>query len=198
MLTLLHFHISYRGAQLQGTGYSAGRGNAPCLRHYDSCYEIKMMWRMHSLLGRGFEIDETTAFAMQERGKHASTTIELLLETVSFNPLLGSCNNWPTTMEIGVFSSWFVPRSYLEDNWGYPRSCQFTWKPVKRRLGGWCEMAASLGGSQLSEEFCLGCCEVRTWACETLKSSLLEAVARERPVKTQQADKKASGCCGDL
>jgi hypothetical protein len=27
---------------------------------------------------------------------------------------------------------------------------------------------------------------------------LLEAVARERPVKTQQAGKRLGGCCGDL
>jgi hypothetical protein len=29
------------------------------------------------------------------------------------------------------------------------RSVQFEGQPVKRRLGGWCEMAASLGPSQL-------------------------------------------------
>jgi hypothetical protein len=54
---------------------------------------------------------------MQRRGKHGSTTIELLLETVLRNPLLGSCNSWTTTMETGVFHMWSVPRSYLEDNW---------------------------------------------------------------------------------
>jgi hypothetical protein len=45
--------------------------------------------------------NETTAVAMQQRGKHASTTIQLLLETVLCNPLLGSCNSWAATMETG-------------------------------------------------------------------------------------------------
>jgi hypothetical protein len=40
---------------------------------------------------------------MQRHGKHASTTIELLLETMLCNPLLGSCNSWTTTMETEVF-----------------------------------------------------------------------------------------------
>jgi hypothetical protein len=37
--------------------------------------------------------NETIAVVMQRRGKHTSTTIELLLETVLYNPLLGSCNS---------------------------------------------------------------------------------------------------------
>jgi hypothetical protein len=50
----------------------------------------------------------------------------------------------------GVFSMWSVLSSYLEDNWGDPVSCQLTESeleihPLKRRLGGWCEMATSLG-----------------------------------------------------
>jgi hypothetical protein len=40
---------------------------------------------------------------MQQFGKHASTTVELLLETVLCNSLLSSCNMWTTTMETGVF-----------------------------------------------------------------------------------------------
>jgi hypothetical protein len=43
------------------------------------------------LLGKDLETNETRAVAMQQRGKHASTTIELLLETVLCNPLLGRC-----------------------------------------------------------------------------------------------------------
>jgi hypothetical protein len=31
-----------------------------------------------------------------------------------------------------------------------------------------------------------------------LKNLLLEAVARERQMKTQQAGKRLGGCCGDL
>jgi hypothetical protein len=56
---------------------------------------------MGPLLDKDLETNnETTAVVMQRRCKHASTTIELMLET--------------------VFSMWSVPRSYLEDNWGDP------------------------------------------------------------------------------
>jgi hypothetical protein len=44
--------------------------------------------------------------ARQQRGEQTSATIKLLLETVS--------------------SAWSVPKSYLEDNWGDPLSCQLT------------------------------------------------------------------------
>jgi hypothetical protein len=47
-------------------------------------------------------------------------------------------------------------------------------------------------------EFCTGGCEDRTCACEAEKFALLEAVVRERLMKTQQARKRLSGCCGDL
>jgi hypothetical protein len=41
------------------------------------------MWRIDQLLRKDLETNnETTAVAMQQRGKHASTTIELLLEMV--------------------------------------------------------------------------------------------------------------------
>jgi hypothetical protein len=61
-----------------------------------------IVWRTDSLLGRDLETNnETTAVAMQQHGKHAFTTIELLLEMVLCNPLPGSCNSWTTTMETG-------------------------------------------------------------------------------------------------
>jgi hypothetical protein len=79
------------------------------------------------LLGKCFETyNETTPVAMQRRSKHASTTVKILLEMVLANPLLNSCNSWTTTMEMGVFSIWPVPKSYLEDNWGDPVSYQLT------------------------------------------------------------------------
>jgi hypothetical protein len=56
-----------------------------------------------------------------------------------------------------------VPRSYLEDNWG------------------------------IRVQFCTGICEERTRAREAEESSLLEAAARERLVKTQQAGKDLAG-----
>jgi hypothetical protein len=75
------------------------------------------------LLGKDLETNnKTTAVVMQQRGKHASTTIELLLETVLYNPLPGSCNSWTTPMDIGLFSMWSMPKSYPEDNWGDPVS----------------------------------------------------------------------------
>jgi hypothetical protein len=49
---------------------------------------------------------------------------------------------------------------------------------------------------QLRVEFCKGGCEDRTWAREAEESSLLEAVARERLMKTQQAGRGLSVCCG--
>jgi hypothetical protein len=66
-----------------------------------------MLWYIDPLLGKDLETNnETTAVAMHWCHKHASTTIELLLET--------------------VFSTFSMPRSYLEDNWGDPEvvSCQ--------------------------------------------------------------------------
>jgi hypothetical protein len=75
----------------------------------------------------------------QRIGKHipaasnTNTTIELLLEM--------------------AFSTQSVQSGYKEDNSGDPVRCQLSRKsqPLKRRLGGCCEMAASLGVScQLS------------------------------------------------
>jgi hypothetical protein len=102
--------------------------NWNCKYHLDefqACLQknCKILWRIDPLLGKNLGTNnETRAVAMQRRGKHASTTIELLLETVLCNPLLGSCNIWTTTMENGVFSTWSVPRSYLTEKLGYPVS----------------------------------------------------------------------------
>jgi hypothetical protein len=53
-----------------------------------------VLWHIDPLLGKDLETDsETTAIAMQQHSKHTSTTIELLLEMVLCNPLLGSYNN---------------------------------------------------------------------------------------------------------
>jgi hypothetical protein len=86
-----------------------------------------IMCRIHPLLGKDLGTNnETTAVTMQRFGKHASTTIELLLETVLCKPLLDSCNSWTTTMGTGMFSVWSVPRSNLEDNWGDPVSWELS------------------------------------------------------------------------
>jgi hypothetical protein len=66
-----------------------------------------ILLRIDTLLGKDLETNnETTAVAMQRSRKHASTTVELLLETVLF--------------------AWFVPRSYFEDNCGDTVSCQLS------------------------------------------------------------------------
>jgi hypothetical protein len=63
------------------------------------------------LLGKDFETNnDTTVIAMQRRGKHGSTTIKLLLET--------------------VFSTWCVQRGYKKDNWGDPVSNLAVVKPT--------------------------------------------------------------------
>jgi hypothetical protein len=37
-------------------------------------------------------------------------------------------------MEMGVFSLWSVLRSYLEDNWGNPVSCQLRGSAVREAV----------------------------------------------------------------
>jgi hypothetical protein len=49
----------------------------------------------------------------------------------------------------------------------------------------------------LRVQFCTGGCEDRTWECEAEESTLLAVVDRKRPMKTHQAEKGLSGCCGD-
>jgi hypothetical protein len=49
------------------------------------------------------EKNETTAAALLHRGKHAFTTIGLLLETVLRNPLLDRCNSWTAKLETDFF-----------------------------------------------------------------------------------------------
>jgi hypothetical protein len=56
----------------------------------------------------------------------------------------------------------------------------------------------SCGDQVSSVEFCTGVCEQRTWTREADESSVLEAVARERVMKTQQAGKTFSVRYGDL
>jgi hypothetical protein len=46
---------------------------------------------------------------------------------------------------------------------------------------------------QFDSEFCMGDCEDRTWEREAEQSPLLEAVTRERLMKTQQAGKGLAG-----
>jgi hypothetical protein len=66
---------------------------------------ILLLWRIDPLLGKDLDRDnEIRAVAMQQRGKHASTTRELLSEKMLCNRLLGSCNSWTTTMETEMFS----------------------------------------------------------------------------------------------
>jgi hypothetical protein len=72
-----------------------------------------------------------------------------------------------------VLSTWPVPSSNLENSWGT--------QPVVSWV-----------------VFYTGGYEESTWAHEAEEFPLLEAVARERLVKTEQAGKGLSGCYGDL
>jgi hypothetical protein len=64
-----------------------------------------ILWRMDPFLGTDLETNnETTVVAIQQRRKHSSTVIELLLVT--------------------VFSVWSVLKICLQDNLGDPVSCQ--------------------------------------------------------------------------
>jgi hypothetical protein len=135
------------------------------------------------VLGKVLEPNnETTAVAMQRRDKHASTRIELLLET--------------------VFSTRSVQRDSEEDNWGYPVSWKSACEEKTRKLAS---NGRPTGGYQFSsvreivnkiylgQEFYSGVCLDWTWRREAEESPLLEAVARERLVKTQQAGKGFAG-----
>jgi hypothetical protein len=61
-------------------------------------YELEhfILWRRDQLLGKELEINEIKVTAMEQRLKHTSTIIQVLLGT--------------------GFSMWSVPRSYLEEN----------------------------------------------------------------------------------
>jgi hypothetical protein len=152
-----------------------------------------ILWCIDPLLGKDLETDnETTAIAMQQHGQHTSTTIELLLEMVLC--MLDSCNIWATTVEMGVFSIWSVPRSYLEDSWGDSVSWKSACEEKTSRLV-W--NGHQPGSCHLRVGFCMGGCEDRTWAREAEESPLLEAIATEWLVKTA-CWRRLSGCCGDF
>jgi hypothetical protein len=133
------------------------------------------------LLSKDLETNNETS------GKHAPTTVELLLEMVLCNPLLGSCNSSTTTMETGFFlcgpcqgviwktigATQLVVSCQLIGS--SAREAEKRWlcssidseltelvesQPVKRRLGDWCEMATSPVVEL--REFCTGGCEDRT------------------------------------
>jgi hypothetical protein len=55
-----------------------------------------------------------------------------------------------------------------------------------------------VGSCQLKVEFCTGGCEDRTSVREAEESPLLEAIAREWVMKTQQAGKRLRKCCSDF
>jgi hypothetical protein len=106
--------------------------------------------------------------AARQRSRNEDTIAvamkELLLETVLRNWSLGSCNSWTTTMETGGVFYVVRPENLSGRQLGRPRRLSVESQPAKRRLGGWCEMAASLGVVQLSVD--------RECRCEE-KSSVL-------------------------
>jgi hypothetical protein len=89
-----------------------------------------------------------------------------------------------------VFTMWSVQSCYKEENWGNP----FIWG-----------LSVQLSSARESEkrwryiwvdswqEISTGGCDKRTWGWESEEFPLLEAVARERLIKTQQAGKSLAG-----
>jgi hypothetical protein len=118
-----------------------------------------ILLRIDPLLGKDLETNkETTPLTC-----NGSTTRELLLETVLCNPLLGSCNSWITTMETSVLPMWSVPRSYLEDNWGDPVSCQCSVESEFSTEG--CEENSYLKKCGFEEKMLYVIFEVIRWYC---------------------------------
>jgi hypothetical protein len=70
------------------------------------------------LLGKNLKTkNETiTTVAVQRRGKHGPVTMEILVETVLCNPLLGNCNSSATTMGKKVFLCGPCPGVILKTN----------------------------------------------------------------------------------
>jgi hypothetical protein len=86
---------------------------------------------------------------------------------VARQQILNNATSWTTTVQ-ELFSTRSVPRGYKRDE---------VW-------------------SLVDSKFCMGVCEERTSACEAEESPLLEAIAREQLVKTQQAGKGLVGAMG--
>jgi hypothetical protein len=84
-----------------------------------------------------------------------------------------------------VLSTWAVPRSYKEDNWGNQVSS--VWKSVKKRVS---DSQLKTVGKELEANRHWGKGDLRA---EAEESPLLEAVTRERLAKTQQAGKGLAG-----
>jgi hypothetical protein len=118
----------------------------------------KLLWRIDPLLCKDLEQNsETAVVAMQRSVKHAYTITELLMENVLCNPLLGSCNSWTTEWK-RVCCICDSCREVILKTTGVSQLVES--KPVKRRLGGWYEMAASLGKFS-SVQLCTEGCEDR-------------------------------------
>jgi hypothetical protein len=76
---------------------------------------------------------------------------------------------------------------YLVSEWDNSVVSSVESHPVKRRPEGWCEVAASLGTSQMScqlQEICTGGCCKRVWVREAEESPSVEAIARKRLVES--------------
>jgi hypothetical protein len=103
--------------------------------------ETLVLCRIAPLLGKHLETNnETTAVATQRSGKHASTSTELLLET--------------------VFSTRSVQRDYKEDIWA-TQSVES--QPAKRRLMRLVWNGRQPESYQLRVEFCKEGCEDGIW-----------------------------------
>jgi hypothetical protein len=77
-----------------------------------------------------------------------------------------------------VLSMWSALRSYKKKRVGATSQLISAREAEKRWCCSWVD---------IWQKFCLGGCDNRTWAREAEESPLLEVVAREWLVKTQQA-----------
>jgi hypothetical protein len=132
-------------------------------------------------------------------------------------------NETPTTMQLqwkrGCFL-WDTPRGYIARTpgrlsavqlsevvcwWVRELSCQFSWglavaaSSARKAEKRWRYSELTVDSWQLTEVQLRDISRTVTmWAREAKESQLLEAVARQRLLKAQQAGKKLSWCCGDL
>jgi hypothetical protein len=128
---------------------------------------------------------------LSNRSVNTSTTIRVWLETLfSILSVLSSykeefswesavefrSSKWAVQLSEVTWSSWLV-RERVQ----LPVECQ----PMRRRLRGWCEMASSLGSSQLSRRL-TGVLHGRLWQEDLSSGSwrISTTVARKRLVET--------------
>jgi hypothetical protein len=100
------------------------------------------------LLGKDLKIDKTTAIAMQQHGKQASSTIELTVQQCGvMHPVARQLQQLNYSNGNGcVFCIFHAKELSRRQLGGQLSVLSVERQPVKRRLGDWCEMAARSAG----------------------------------------------------